>query len=175
MGKHRLILLRHGKSDWSTNAPTDFERPLTDRGRKAARQMGQWMRQQKLVPARVISSPARRARETSLLVAEQLNIDSEEIHWADSVYAASLNDLLAIVRKNSDTARSLLVIGHNPGLDDLLCYLSRDPVALTSDGKLLTTAAVAVLDYGAQPLAAKADSARLELLMRPRDLPGTKR
>ena len=170
MAKHKLILMRHAKSDWSTGTLSDFDRPLAGRGRKDAPRMGRWLRKQALYPDRFISSPAQRTRETALCVADALEFPHMDIQWEQPLYEGSLQDLLAVIDRHGPDADVLLLIAHNPGLDALLEYLALDQAQLSSTGKLMTTAAVAVLDFGTVPINTKPDSARLECLVRPREL-----
>ena len=170
MAKHKLILMRHAKSDWLTGAQSDFDRPLARRGRKDAPRMGRWLHKQALYPDRFISSPARRTRETALCVADALEFPHTDILWERPLYEASLEDLRIVISNHCAGAKRLLVIAHNPGLDVLLEFLARDKVQLSSTGKLMTTAAVAVLDFGADPINIKQSGARLEFLVRPKEL-----
>lgn len=170
MANHKLILMRHAKSDWSTGAQSDFDRPLAKRGRKDAPRMGRWLHEHSLYPDIFISSPARRTRETAICVAEALAFPDKDIVWDQQLYEASLNDLLAVIHAHGPDSHTLLLIAHNPGLDALLDYLARDPARLTSTGKLMTTAAVAVLDFGAGPISTRPAIAGLEGLVRPREL-----
>jgi len=170
MSKHKLILMRHAKSDWSTDAATDFERPLAKRGRKDAPRMGRWLNKHDLAPDKFVSSPACRARETAMYVAEEINFSEPDIIWEERIYDGSLHDLLDVINTHSIDTNVLLLVAHNPGLDSLLEYLSGDEPVFNDTGKLMTTAAVAVLDYGKQPINTKASGAKLEVLIRPRDL-----
>ena len=170
MQKNQLIIMRHAKSDWSDASRSDFDRPLTARGKKAAKQMGQWLKQKQYRIGRILCSPARRAKQTCLLVAEQLDFSQQHVLWEDKIYEASLNDLIALIDQYGAGAHTLLIVGHNPGLDQLLCHLSHDRPLANESGKLLTTAATAVLDYGTAPISAKAHQARLQYLIRPKEV-----
>ena len=167
--KHNLIVMRHAKSDWSTSASNDFDRPLSRRGDRDAPRMAAWLAQQSLLPDIIISSPALRTKQTVLAVVEKLGIPEQEIIWEASIYEASLDQLLEVLDRYSAAAESVLLVGHNPGLDSLVEYLSDRP-PLYRRGKLMTTAAVAVLDYGDKEISTREHSARLELLVRPKDL-----
>lgn len=169
MQKHQLIIMRHAKSDWSEEHNSDFERPLAARGKKAAKQMGKWLKHRYRID-RIICSPALRAKQTCQLVAEQLRLPQNHIRWESEIYDASLSDLISVTKKYSEDIRTLLLVGHNPGLDQLLCYLSRDPPPVNSTGKLLTTAAIAVLDYGDTAITAQPNDAHLQYLVRPKEL-----
>lgn len=171
MDKHRLMLMRHAKSDQSGLSRQDFERPLNARGRKTAPRMGKWLKKNKLAPATVISSPARRARETTLLVAGKLRFPESRIIWDERIYNASLEGLLEVVRSYRSEISTALLVGHNPGLDDLLAYLCAGPLPLDEEGKLLTTGAIAVVALDADMLLERG-GAKLEKLIRPGELEG---
>ena len=167
--KHNLIIMRHAKSDWSTSASSDFDRPLSRRGVRDAPRMAAWLADQELVPDMIISSPALRTKQTVLAVAEKLDIPEQDIIWDGAIYEASLDQLLQVLDKYSTAADSLLLVGHNPGLDYLVEYLS-DRQPEYRRGKLMTTAAVAVLDYGDNGISTREHSARLAMLVRPKDI-----
>lgn len=138
-----LYILRHAKSDWESGATTDGERPLNKRGRKDAPRIGNWMREHYLYPGLVLCSPALRARETLDAVAEELQLPPERIRIVDELYMANLGTLLKILRDIPEDSDSIMLVGHNPGLDDLVAYLSHETLPLTESGKLMTTATLA--------------------------------
>ena len=170
MQEHQLIIMRHAKSDWSEVDRSDFDRPLTARGRKAAKLMSNWLKQKQYPIDRIICSPALRAKQTCQLVSKELGIPQNSILWETGIYEASLNNLRSLVNQHSEGIHTLLIIGHNPGLDQLLCYLSKDPPPVSSSGKLLTTAAIAILDYGNAAISANPLQPQLQYLIRPKDL-----
>jgi phosphohistidine phosphatase len=167
--KHKLIIMRHAKSDWDVPYGGDFERPLAGRGARDAPRMGNWLLEQGLIPELIVSSPAQRARQTAQLVAQQLQIPAPEIMFEEDLYMAELDTLLEVINRHLPPADSLLLVGHNPGLDGLVEYLS-DRRPEYRKGKLMTTAAIAVLDYGSAGRPTQPHGARLEQLIRPRDL-----
>lgn len=140
-----LLILRHAKSAWDTDAPSDFERPLAGRGRKAAPRVGRWLREQGLVPDYVVSSPAERAKQTVIAVCEALGIEADRIHWDRRIYGGWTRTLTEVLRDSPAEARRVLIAGHNPGLEDLLESLCGGQVPSPPDGKLMPTAAVARL------------------------------
>lgn len=168
--KHKLIIMRHAKSDWSEESRSDFDRPLTTRGRKAAKSIGVWLKKNQYIMDRIICSPALRAKQTCQLVLEELGITQNHVLWEPEIYDASLNHLLSLINRYSQGTPMLFILGHNPGLDQLLCYLSRDPPPASSSGKLLTTGSVAVLDYGSAAITTKPHQAHLQHLIRPKEL-----
>lgn len=163
-----LIVMRHGKSDWDVDTSRDFERPLARRGREDVPCMAAWLHEQRLLPDVLISSPARRAAVTAALVAEACELNSADIIYDDAVYEASRADLLAVIGRHASNANTVMLIGHNPGLDDLVSSLVPGKLPLTNKGKFMTTAAVAVLECDDwQP---QHGSCRLLHLLRPKEL-----
>lgn len=165
-----LLILRHAKSDWTRDGD-DFDRPLNARGRRDAPRMGAWLAAQDLIPDRVLSSPARRARQTVEAVAETLSIPAGDILWDERLYLAQLPLLLDILAATPAEIRRLLLVGHNPGLEDLLVHLAGGSLPQNPDTKLLPTASVAHLRLRGWRQLPK-DAAELVQRMRPRDLPG---
>lgn len=138
-----LLILRHGKSDWD-NALDDYRRPLKKRGKKAAERIGIWLVKNNLVPDTVISSPAERAKATAEKVCKAMGFAKKDIGFTKSIYLANISDLLAVLADCPPSSKRLMLVGHNPGLEDLLLYLT-GPVTIPDDGKLLPTAALARL------------------------------
>lgn len=167
--KHQLFIMRHAKSDWSAPAGSDFERPLARRGVRDAPRMAAWLAEQGMLPEVIVSSPAMRAKQTVLAVVERLEIPAREVIWEPEIYAATLEQLLQVLDRYASAADSVLLVGHNPGLDSLIEYLA-DGRPEYRNGKLMTTAAVAVLGFGEDGISTRAHSARLEMLVRPKDL-----
>lgn len=164
----QLILMRHAKSDWHTGAGRDFDRPLNKRGCRDAPRMGRWLAAQGLMPDRMVSSPAARARQTALAVAQELGYAEDRIIWSNDIYEAPLNNLLKVLRQNAAECRTLLLVGHNPGLDALACFLADAAWDHRRRGKLITTAAVAVFAIPGTDV--RENCASLIHFMRPRDL-----
>src|SRR5712671_1868665 len=144
----RLMLLRHAKSGWSSPGIQDAARPLTDRGEAAARLMGGYMARHSLMPDRVLCSAARRTRETWAGIAAQwpANVD---VVFDQRLYAATPQVVLAVVRAQDSAARTLLVIGHNPGLQEAaeLLIAAGDVELRERLREKFPTAALAVIDF----------------------------
>jgi phosphohistidine phosphatase len=168
--KRELLILRHGKSDWSVNVE-DFQRPLKDRGRRGARHMGEWLRQQELVPDYVISSPAERALVTAEKACKAMGLGVGAVHRDRGIYAADLDDLLGVLEGCPEKVRRVLLVGHNPGLEELLEYLADEKIPLPDDGKLLPTATLARLQMPVDWHDLEAGCARLVSIIRPGALP----
>lgn len=129
-----LTLLRHAKSGWDTPAARDFDRPLNVRGRKAARAMGREMRRLGLGFDRVLASPATRVTETLTELAQGYGA-AVDTSFDETIYLAPVDTLLALVRGADDAAQRLLLVGHNPGMEQLALLLSgtgalRDEIAV---------------------------------------------
>lgn len=135
-----LILLRHAKSDWPDGVP-DPERPLAKRGRHDAPAMGRWLRDHGYRPDVVLCSTARRTRQTWDLVAPELG-GSPSVTFEPRAYAASAATLLYLVRELPDGCRAALLIGHNPGIEELAASLDSGALAIR-----FPTAAVAVFGF----------------------------
>jgi phosphohistidine phosphatase len=168
----RLILLRHAKSDWNEEHLGDYDRALTDRGRRDAPAVGRFLYGAGYHFDYVISSPARRAWETVLAVCEESQIPETSIHWRSDLYLASVDDLLNVLGQIPHKARNVLLVGHNPGLEDLLIHLAdRSQLKpFTRDGKLMPTAAVAVLEMPGDWHDLPPRCAKLDTLLTPRRL-----
>lgn len=119
----RLGLLRHAKSSWDDSGLTDFDRPLTARGEKAARRMGMELRRREIAFDQVLASPARRVVDT-IARFETGYGNLPPIRFERRVYAADNPTLVDIVRGADDDAGRLLLIGHNPGLAELAALLA---------------------------------------------------
>jgi phosphohistidine phosphatase len=125
-----------------------------------------------LAPDHVVSSPARRARETTLLVCKALGFAKERVTWDDRLYPGGLSGLLAALAGCPERATRVMLVGHNPGLETLVRYLARESVDAPADGKLLPTAAVACLDMPKTWNNLVEHSGRLVAISRPRAIGG---
>ena len=132
--------------------------------------MGKWLRQQRITPDCIVSSPAVRAKQTILSVCRELAMEESGIIWDRRIYEADLDDLLEVISEYGKKARCMLLTGHNPGLDSLVDHLSGDPPERNREDKLLTTAAIAIMDFGGNPISAKSKSAKPVKLVRPKEI-----
>lgn len=133
-----LYLLRHAKSSWDDSSVSDFDRTLNSRGEKAAPFVGSLMKERGMTPEVIISSPAKRAKQTAKLVAKAAAFSSK-ISYDERIYEASTARLLAVIGEIADDVDSALLVGHNPGMESLIWYLT---------GKMepMPTAALAVIE-----------------------------
>lgn len=165
-----LLLLRHGKSDWSVDTD-DYHRPLKDRGKRGAQRIGVWLLQQELIPDLIISSPAERALVTAQKCCKAMGKGAKQIQRDKRVYLAGLEELLEVLADCPSETPRIMLVGHNPGLELLLCYLADEPPEIAPDGKLLPTASLARLAMPDDWHALKADQAKLLQLTRASGLP----
>jgi phosphohistidine phosphatase len=135
---HVLVILRHAKTA-NPDGVADINRPLTRRGRADAVAAGEWLAAREYTPDLVLCSPSRRTRETWHGVAGALT-RAPEVSYVEDIYAADVDDVLAVVNGADPAAGTLLLIGHNPSLSQLSALL--DPVASADEG--LATAGIAV-------------------------------
>lgn len=130
--------MRHGMSD-PARSGTDFERTLNDRGRESLQAMGQWLRAADYTTDMLFSSPAGRAAETAATICPYLRFAATSIRWERGLYLASLENLLSFLREWLKTYRTVMVVGHNPGLGMLLRHMA-SPATLEGNSALLPTA-----------------------------------
>ncbi len=144
----RLLLLRHGKSDWANPEQPDNERPLNERGQRAAALMGAYLRQRGLTPDLIVCSPAVRTRETARRVVTALQTDVPT-EFRTELYLAEPKTIAEVVRASPDEIDTLLVIGHNPGMQLAALKLSAgDPAGRRDEIEdKFPTAALAVIEF----------------------------
>lgn len=144
----RLILFRHAKSDWSDDARDDHDRPLATRGRRAAGPMGAWLAGRGFWPDLVMSSTAERAKSTWQL-ARAAFTPSPKVKYDRTIYLAAPDVLLETVRTAPADVQTLMIVGHNPGLEQFVELLASkgDPEARRALSGKFPTAAIAVLDF----------------------------
>ncbi|MBX9908518.1 MAG: histidine phosphatase family protein [Beijerinckiaceae bacterium] len=143
----RLMLLRHAKSSWPAGL-ADRERPLATRGREAAPVMGRYLADELLLPDLVLVSPARRTAETWELVAPMLP-ERPAVHVEPRIYEAAARRLLEVVTEQDAGVKTLLMIGHNPGFEELAALLTGhgDRYASVRMARKYPTCGLAVLDF----------------------------
>ena len=161
-----LLLMRHAKSDWKKSGLTDFERPLNKRGRHAAPKMGRFLRAQGLTPDLLLASSAERARQTAEAVTGAGEFDVELTLRRD-LYLATWGEYLDALERLPEDVECVLVVGHNPGLEELV-------ESLTGATEFLPTAAVAhvTLSIDRWKDIRSGEQGRLEAVWRAKELPG---
>ncbi|MEW5422372.1 histidine phosphatase family protein [Amorphus sp. 3PC139-8] len=168
----RLMLLRHAKSSWDDPELSDFDRPLNKRGRKAAPAMAREMAARGLVPDLVLCSNAQRTRETLAALLQHL-AGPFTIRLSEELYEAGANRIVDVIRTHGGNAKAVLVIGHNPGLQDCAAALA-DPADggnAAAVGGGFPTGALVVLDFDIPAWTdVTTDSGRVAAFLRPKDL-----
>lgn len=165
----RLLLLRHAKSDYPAGV-SDHERPLAPRGQRDAPRMGREIARRGLLPDHVIASTARRTRETLGLLEGSLG--QHTLHFERAIYEAPSEAILRVIRAVAPEVRTLMIVGHNPGLEQVAAFLTRGAgtVADPLSGKF-PTGALAVLDFEVEDWAQIAGhQANLHLFLAPKML-----
>lgn len=140
---HTIYLLRHAKSSWSDSTLPDRERPLAPRGRRDAKRVAEHLLQRRIEPALVLCSTAARTRETLELVRRTLG--AALVQFEEGLYAASGEELLERLRTVPEQLASVMLIGHNPGLQDLALVLTSSGAELARLEAKFPTAALATL------------------------------
>lgn len=167
-----LYLLRHAKSSWDDPSLADHDRPLAPRGRDAAPRVAVWLRTAAGRPERVVCSSAARARETWDLVASELQ-PAPEVEIRRDLYDAGPQDLVELVRSTPARIGRLLLVGHNPAMEEAAAYLvaDGDGDALTRMHKKYPTAAVAEISFPVERWSEIArNGGHLDRFVRPKDL-----
>ena len=160
-----LLLLRHGKSSWTDTSLADHDRPLKKRGRDAAKRMGQLIRELDLVPDYILTSSAVRATATAQLAAAEAKFDGE-IEVVPVLYHADPSAFAAIVSRVPNQFERVLIVGHNPGMED---WLDR----LTGYVEAFPTAALARIELPVDSWLDLSTDTRgaLQGLWRPKEIP----
>ena len=165
-----LLIFRHGKAV-ANNGVDDFSRPLKDRGKRACQRMGSWLWQKKIRPDYIITSPAEPAFVSTQKLCKAMGMDAVSIEIDRHLYGADLKALLTVLAECPGNKQRVLLVGHNPGLSELLMYLLAGKAPVPDDGKLLPTATLARLVMPDNWKQIQLDSAQLKSLTRPDDLP----
>lgn len=130
-----LLILRHAKSSWKDSSLADHDRPLNKRGKQDAPRMGKFLRKQDLTPDKIISSTAKRARKTATAVAKASRYEGK-VELTKAFYHAGPEAYLTVLRNLSDDYQWVMVVGHNPGMEELVA-------SLTGRMETMSTAAIA--------------------------------
>lgn len=161
--------MRHGKSDWN-NHEEDFVRPLNNRGRKNVATLAQRLLSLDILPDRIISSAAKRTQETTQLLLENIKPKQPKVEYLQELYLADMYSILDAIDQNiKKTDNNLMIVAHNPGLDNIVSYLSTEPPPRNITGKLMTTAAVAIFEID-QTNPIKGNQMALKYMLRPKEL-----
>ncbi|WP_395622572.1 SixA phosphatase family protein [Sphingomonas daechungensis] len=165
-----LYLLRHAKSDWENSSITDFDRPLNDRGWRAAKAVGHEMRERDIAPDLVFVSPAVRTRETLARVEEGFGGKFETVEER-AIYLAEAHSLLELVRRAPVDSERVMIVGHNPAMHELALLLVEGPRDLREDvAYKFPTAALAEISFDIEDWRdLSPGSGRIRSFVKPRD------
>jgi phosphohistidine phosphatase len=114
-----LLILRHGKSSWQNTGLADHDRPLKKRGKRDANKIGELIKNEGIIPDVVLSSTAKRARDTAKLVFDAIG-DDGNIKLHSSLYHGDSEDYISVISSVEKDCQIIMVVGHNPGLEELL-------------------------------------------------------
>lgn len=168
-----IYLARHAKSSWSSGAVTDFNRPLNERGHEDAIKIGEELKRLEWLSEKIIASPAIRAKQTCEIYCEILDYSVSDVEWNSDIYEAQTITLLYLLSSLNESTKSVMLIGHNPAMEELLvllCGHSTVSQHQQSDGKIFTTANIVKLTTDATWTQLVTDEIRLEKLLRPKEI-----
>lgn len=160
-----LLIMRHAKSSNKEKDVTDHERPLNKRGKLAAARMGRLLKEEGLVPDHIVSSSAKRARLTAEAVADQSGYTGE-VQISTDLYATGPGAFIRVMQFLSDDCSRLMVVGHNPGMEELL-------ELLTKQVKTIPTGAIVQIELAIETWKELSESSKGKLIYfwKPRELP----
>ncbi len=167
-----IYLLRHAKSSWKDATLADFDRPLATRGKLAAEAVAAYIAAHDILPGQILCSPSRRTRETLRIVEKGLP-SAVPIRFEKGIYLAEAALLLRRLKRLSDSLSSVMVVGHNPGTEQLALMLTGagDARARNQLAAKYPTGALAVLSADVEDWGdLRPSCARLESFVRPKDL-----
>jgi phosphohistidine phosphatase len=164
----QLLLLRHAKSDWSTQC-SDINRPLNPRGDANARLLGKWLQKNPdSHPDYILCSPAKRALETVQIAMKSLS-PRLSVYNHDRLYLASVTDILKILATVDNRYQRVLLVGHNPGFEQLLNWLTETYEYELNSGKIVTTCNLVKLILPVTEKPFQQGQSQLIFLKRPED------
>ena len=168
-----IYLARHAKSSWNSDASSDFDRPLNKRGESDSEKIGKELKRLHWMPEKIIASPAIRAKQTCKAYCSELDYPLANVEWNSEIYAAYTVTLLQILTSLEESIKSVMLIGHNPAMEDLLVHLcgyAKINEQQQKDGKIFTTANVAKLTCNSAWKDLVTNEMHLEKLLRPKEL-----
>jgi len=158
-----LLLLRHARSDNATPGSSDINRPLNERGKQQAHAIGNFIKKQNLTVELVVCSPAVRARETAALFLSAAEVNAN-VRYDQRIYEASPHQLLEVISEVEAARNAVLLVGHNPGIEELL-------KALTGKEEPISPGTLASIDFGFGEWSSVTEaSGGLQLIVRPNEL-----
>ncbi|WP_319381007.1 phosphohistidine phosphatase SixA [Thiomicrorhabdus sp.] len=161
-----LLLIRHAKSDWKQSQDLlDIERPLAEKGKKQAKKIGLWLKQQEIFPDLILVSPAIRAQQTLKRICSECPTETRTV---DELYNADLETLIKTLSTTPKKAERVMLIGHNPGLEELFQYLKSDRTP--SEIQLFPTASIAHFILPGDWSHLEAGDGKLQQFVRPKEI-----
>jgi phosphohistidine phosphatase len=160
-----LLLLRHAKSSWELAGLPDHDRPLNNRGKRDAPRMGKVLLEEGIVPEIIVSSSAKRAHSTAKKVAKSSHYKGEVI-VEPSLYKGGHMEYLNVLKRQPDRARTVLMVGHNPDIEQVLETLTRKEI-------IMPTCSLAAINLPVERWMNLTNSTKAELrkIWRPKELP----
>ncbi len=125
--QRKLFIIRHGKSSWESIV-ADIDRPLTEKGVKDAGQIAEILKQKKLLPEAIYSSPANRALHTAIIMSRAWELADQNIHISNDLYLPESSDILRVISGIPDETTSVAIYGHNPGFTQFANRFMKEPV-----------------------------------------------
>ena len=119
-----LVLIRHAKSSWANPLQSDFERPLNERGKTEAPAMGQKLKAASILPDLIISSSAKRTRQTAKRIAREVGYNEDNIKWEEKLYHCIPSVLEEVIYEIKDNVQTVVIVAHNPGITEFVNQLS---------------------------------------------------
>jgi phosphohistidine phosphatase len=119
-----LVLIRHAKSSWSNPLQSDFDRELNDRGKGEAEEMGKKLKKSGLIPDLIISSSAKRTKQTAKRIAKETGYEPDEIRWEENLYHCVPAVFEETIRSIKEKAKTVFIVAHNPGITEFSNQLS---------------------------------------------------
>lgn len=158
--------MRHAKSSWDDDDLKDYDRPLNSRGLKDAPRMGSYLKELNMVPDSIISSPAKRARQTVQKLSDKIGFNPERIMWNEALYHEGTNAYAEALRDLPGDVSTVLIAGHNPSVENLVSRLSGGTHRMR-----ITTANIACFEVTAESWEKlEAQNCRFKWIVRPKDL-----
>ena len=168
-----IYLARHAKSSWDSGASKDFERPLSKRGEADALRMGEELNSLGWKPERIISSPAIRAKQTCEIYCQHTDYPIDTVVWNTEIYAAYMVTLLHQLTGLDESTNSIMLVGHNPSMEDLLIHLCGYKSVYEhqqKNSKVFTTANIVKITTDALWKDLVMNEAQLVKLLRPKEI-----
>lgn len=122
--KRTVVFIRHAKSSWANPLQSDFERPLTDRGKQDAPDMGARLKSLGIKPDLIVSSNAKRTKQTAKRIAEEIGYNSDDIKWEEKLYHCIPSVFEELIYELSDRVKTVFIVAHNPGITEFVNSLS---------------------------------------------------